>query len=256
MARYAAEHARVTLVTCTMGERGINRLAPGRGSAGGQLGALRARELKAACAALGVRDHRFLGGPGRWRDSGPGTRSNDPHCFRLANVDEAAGELAEVVREVRPQVMVTYDAYGFYGHPDHVQAHKVAWRAYTLACDRARTKFYALTIPRSVLAAAVLGTPWSAGRKSLPSADAPTLGIPDEQVTTEISAQAHLEAKLAALAAHATQIAVDGPFFLAAGLRGLRALGTEYYTLLAGPRAAKPAPGDHGREDDLFSGVS
>ena len=83
-------------------------------------------------------DHRFLGGPGRWRDSGMmGTAGqHDPRCFWQADVDEAAAALLDVIREVRPQVLVTYDANGFYGHPDHIQAHRVAWRAFELAADR------------------------------------------------------------------------------------------------------------------------
>lgn len=257
MARYAAEGARVTLVTCTMGERGINRLASEHAERRDRLGELRVLELEAACAALGVSDHRFLGGPGRWHDSGamatPG--GEDPRCFWHADGDEAAGELAKVIREVSPQVLVTYDADGFYGHPDHVQAHKVAWHAYQLTCDTTLAKFYALTIPRSVLAEAIRQTPWSAGQ-NVPPADALRIGLPDDQVTTEIEATAYLDAKLSALKAHATQITVDGPFFLAAGLMGARALGTEYYTLLAGPGASESASRAQGREDDLFSGVS
>src|SRR5580658_7035711 len=111
MARYAAEGARVTLVTCT----------------------------------LGVTDHRFLGGPGRWRDSGMmGTEGNDdPRCFWQADVDQAARALLDVIGEVRPQVLVTYDANGAYGHPDHIQAHRVAWRACELAGPDAPAKLYA-----------------------------------------------------------------------------------------------------------------
>ena len=92
-----------------------------------RLGEYRIGELAAACAELGVTDHRFLGGPGRWRDSGMmGTEANDdPRCFWRADVNQAARALLDVIREVRPQVLVTYDANGFYGHPDHIQAHRV-----------------------------------------------------------------------------------------------------------------------------------
>ena len=152
MARYAAEGAQVTLVTCTLGELGeiippsLAHLAAGEGD---RLGEYRIGELAAACAALGVTDHRFLGGPGRWRDSGMmGTDGNDdPRCFWRADVDQAARALLDVIREVRPQVLVTYDANGFYGHPDHIQAHRVAWRAFELAAEHGLAKFYATAAP-------------------------------------------------------------------------------------------------------------
>src|SRR6476659_3126432 len=107
MARYAAEGAQVTLVTCTLGELGeiippsLSYLAEGDG---GRLGEYRIGELNAACAELGVTDHRFLGGPGRWRDSGMmGTAGNDdPRCFWRASVDEAADALLGVIRAVPP----------------------------------------------------------------------------------------------------------------------------------------------------------
>ena len=140
MARYAAAGVPVTLVTCTLGELGeiipadLAYLAAGRGDL---LGKYRIGELEAACAALGVTDHRFLGGPGRWRDSGMmGLPSNDdPGCFWQADTGEAVLDLVAIIREVRPRVMVSYDDRGFYGHPDHIQAHRVAWRAFQLAGD-------------------------------------------------------------------------------------------------------------------------
>lgn len=304
MAKYAAEGARVTLVTCTMGESGMNRLTrsfrPGRGGVAGrprtemagqprtemagqprtemagqpgtemagrwhaeitkrrrrEMAEIRGRELEAACAALGVADHRFLGGPGRWRDSGPmggaDPNSSDPHSFARADVEEAAHEMAAVIREVQPQAVVTYDANGFYGHPDHVQAHRVTWRAYQLACDCGLTKFYATTMPRSVLEAAIRRP---AGAAVGPASNRGRLrmGSSDEEVTTEIDATAFLNAKLAALRSHATQISVDEPFFHAMGLVEMRALGTEYYVRLAGPSDTIPSNGGHFREGDLFS---
>jgi N-acetyl-1-D-myo-inositol-2-amino-2-deoxy-alpha-D-glucopyranoside deacetylase len=239
MAKYAAEGARVTLVTCTLGELGeiippeLAHLAADRED---RLGEYRIGELDAACAVLGVTDHRFLGGPGRWRDSGMmGTEANDdPRCFWRADVDEAAAELLKIIREVQPQVVVTYDANGYYGHPDHIQAHRVAWRAFELATAngphaadphpaRPPGKFYAMAAPDA------------AG------------------VTTEIDASAYFAAKLAAMRAHATQITVSDPFFALSNQIRQRALGVEYYTLLAGPRGPAADPGTPGgRETELF----
>ena len=159
MAMYAARGAGVTLVTCTLGELGEvipPELAHLAWDADGGLGKYRIGELAAACQALGVTDHRFLGGPGRWRDSGMmGLPTNDwDGSFWQADVAEAADLLLNVIREVRPQVMVSYDANGFYGHPDHIQAHRVAWRAFGLA-DGLVSKFYATAVPKSVLAESI-----------------------------------------------------------------------------------------------------
>jgi len=222
MARYAAQGAQVTLVTCTLGELGeiippsLAQLAADKED---RLGEYRIGELAAACAALGVTDHRFLGGPGRWRDSGMiGAEGNDdPRCFWRADVDQAAAALLDVIRDVRPQVLVTYDADGAYGHPDHIQAHRVARRAFELASKLdGPAKFYA------------------------------TAAAGSGQVTTRIDGGAYFGQKLAAMRAHATQITVSAPFFALSDSVRRRASGTEYYTLLAGPHV----PGD--RETDLF----
>jgi N-acetyl-1-D-myo-inositol-2-amino-2-deoxy-alpha-D-glucopyranoside deacetylase len=246
MARYAAEGAQVTLVTCTLGELGevippeFGHLAAGREN---RLGEHRIGELAAACAALGVTDHRFLGGAGRWRDSGMmGEPSNDdPRCFWRAGVDEAAAQLAVVIREVRPQVLVTYDENGLYGHPDHIQAHRVALRAVTVAArapdpagGRAApwrvARCYATAVPQSVAEAA--GLPF---------------WMPDEQVTAQIDGATHLAAKTAALRAHATQIAVDGDRFALADGAWRPIMAREFYTLLGAPPPAMT--------DDLFAGL-
>jgi N-acetyl-1-D-myo-inositol-2-amino-2-deoxy-alpha-D-glucopyranoside deacetylase len=266
MAKYAAEGASVTLVTCTLGELGEiipPELAHLAADADGGLGEYRIGELAAACAALGVTDHRFLGGQGRWRDSGmmgePTNEASD--CFWQADVEEAAGELLAVIREVRPQVMISYDDNGFYGHPDHIQAHRVAWRAFELA-DGQVSKFYAMTVPKSVLAEAIKlmrgSEPDShpAGGTDFTQVDAVEdlpFGVPDEVVTTDIDATGYLDAKVDAMRAHATQIAVDSPFFALSNKVGQRTLGREYYILLAGPRGPGRAP--HGWEPDLFAGI-
>ena len=228
MAKYAAQGAQVTLVTCTLGELGeiippaLAHLAAGRDD---RLGQYRIGELDAACATLGVTDHRLLGGPGRWRDSGMmGTPGNDdPRCFWRADVDAAAAELVAVIREVRPQVMVSYDAEGGYGHPDHIQAHRVARRAFQLSARTAAplAKFYATA---------------SAG---------------SAQVTTEIDGTRYLPAKLAAMRAHATQIILDGQHFALSDRVRREVTSHELYTLLADGRD----DGVQGRERDLFAGI-
>ena len=265
MAKYAAEGAAVTLVTCTLGELGEvipPDLAYLAADKDGGLGEYRIGELAAACAELGVTDHRFLGGAGRWRDSGMmGEPTNDdPRCFWRADVEEAAAALLDVVRDVRPQVIVSYDANGFYGHPDHIQAHRVAMRAFEKAGGLVR-KMYANTVPKSVLVGMVErmrgGDPAerpAAGTGFTPVQSAGELpfGVPDEVVTTEVDATAYLDNKLNAMRAHATQITVDSPFYALSNNLGVRAFGVEYYILLAGERG--PA-GSGGREADLFAGI-
>ena len=270
MAKYAAERVRVTLVTCTLGEEGeilepgLEHLAADRDDG---LGQHRVGELAAAMEALRVDDHRFLGGPGRWRDSGMmGTPANErPDCFWRADLDEAVRELVAVVREVRPQVVVTYDSNGGYGHPDHVQAHRVTVAAVDAAADPAYApelgevwaadKLYWTAIPKSVLQDGIDELK-AAGHPSffgVDSADDLPFGVSDDEVTTEVDASDHLEAKVAAMRAHRTQIAVDGPFFALSNNVGQRAFGIEHFVLARGPRGEGRGP--LGREGDLFGGL-
>ncbi|QMU67709.1 N-acetyl-1-D-myo-inositol-2-amino-2-deoxy-alpha-D-glucopyranoside deacetylase [Streptacidiphilus sp. P02-A3a] len=270
MARYAAEGDHVTLVTCTLGEEGevigagLAHLAADREDS---LGAWRIGELAAAMRELGVTDHRFLGGPGRYRDSGMmGVESNRrPDSFWRADLDEAAAHLVAVVREVRPQVLVTYDPDGGYGHPDHIQAHRVAMRARELAADpafrpelgevHAIAKVYWNCMPRSVVEAGFAALR-AAGKESpfpgIASAEDVPGVVDDDQVTAAVDGSAFARNKSAAMRAHATQIAVDGPFFALSNDLGQPMPVTEYYRLVhgeAGPRGAD------GWEGDLFAGL-
>ena len=173
--------------------------------------------------------------------------------------------LVAVVLEVRPQVVVTYDENGGYGHPDHIQAHRVAVAAFAKAADSAyapevgepwaASKLYYTAMPKSVLQAAIDAVRESGGTmfEGVESVDDLPFGVPDEVVTTQIDAPEQFEAKMAALHAYPTQISVDGPFFALSNSIGQRAFGTEHYTLVAGERGAGDGP--HGRESDLFAGL-
>ncbi|HVW80701.1 MAG TPA: N-acetyl-1-D-myo-inositol-2-amino-2-deoxy-alpha-D-glucopyranoside deacetylase [Mycobacteriales bacterium] len=267
MAKYAAAGDGVTLVTCTLGEEGeilVPELAHLASDRDGGLGEHRIGELDAAMAALGVTDHRFLGGAGRWRDSGmAGTATTEnPGCFWQADLDEAVGELVKVIREVRPQVVISYDANGGYGHPDHIQAHRVTVAGFEAAGAPQRypeagepwqpTKLYQAALPRSLLVTAfealkALGDEAPFG---VTSPDDMNMGVPDDEITTVIDAREFLPAKIEAMRAYPTQIAVDGHFFALSNDVGQGAFGVEHYTLVSGPR---PAPGEV--ETDLFAGV-
>ena len=260
MAHYVADGAHVTLVTCTLGEEGeihVPALARLEAAQADQLGGYRIVELERACAALGVTDHRFLGGAGRYRDSGMmGLATNKhPRAFWQADLDEAAGHLVEIMREVRPQVMITYDENGFYGHPDHIQAHRVAMRAAELAGDAAPTKIYYTAMPLSVLES---GMAAFRGLDNNPFAEVTRpeelpFGTPDEQIGARVDGTDVHQRKAAAMRAHATQIPANSWLYGIAGDFGDEFMGIEYFRLVKGERGATTGP--YRWESDLFSGL-
>ena len=217
LARAAAEGIRTVLVTCTGGE--VGEINPDTNVALTDLGAVRERELRAACEMLGVTHLELLG----YRDSGmAGTEDNNhPDSFAQADLDDATARLVELVRKYRPSVIVTYDENGFYGHPDHINAHRIAARAYELAGDpahRFRQRPGAVGAKEAVLhgrlevghrrvrAAAARGRHrrrrWTRAWRATSRPGAP----PDELVTTVVDVSAHVEQKRQALFAHATQM--------------------------------------------------
>jgi N-acetyl-1-D-myo-inositol-2-amino-2-deoxy-alpha-D-glucopyranoside deacetylase len=274
MAHYVASGARVTLVTCTLGEEGevlVPALRLLASEEADQLGGWRIAELNRAMAELGITDHRFLGGAGRFRDSGMmGTAANaNPRAFWRAAQDRAVFDaavaaLVEVIREVRPQVTVSYDDFGGYGHPDHLMAHRVATAAAAAAAQPefpvagppwTVSKFYWTAAPRSVLQrqlAALRAAP-DVPFEVPGSADDLGFAVDDELVTTVVQAPDQLAAKSRALAAHATQITVAGPFFALSNNRGQQVSATEYFRLVHG-KPGGPRDAD-GRETDLFGGL-
>jgi len=276
MAKYVDAGAGVTLVTCTAGEMGevlvpdLAHLAAERDDA---LGPHRREELAAAMRILGVTDHRFLGGFGcfrdsgmKWHDDGHAVPADDTHdeAFWNADLTEAADHLVEVVREVRPQVLVTYDQFGGYGHPDHIQAHRVATYAATLAAvpsyrldlgdpwEIAKVYWVAMSEERmrdSLRALREAGdTKTFEGME--PDGDLPPFITPDALISTRIDGSAHVEQKLTALAEHRTQVEEDGPFF-SGGESSHAFWGEEAYRIVRGT----PRPGPEGFETDLFAGV-
>ncbi|MGH3878677.1 MAG: N-acetyl-1-D-myo-inositol-2-amino-2-deoxy-alpha-D-glucopyranoside deacetylase [Actinophytocola sp.] len=255
IARYAAAGVQVTLVTCTLGEEGeiipdsLRQLAADHAD---QLGGYRIGELRSACAALGVSDHRWLGGPGRWRDSGMvGVAANGhPRAFAGGDLDEQAATLAAVLDEVRPQVVVTYGPDGGYGHPDHIRAHDVTMAACEKAGGVARL-FHAVTSRAATEngvaeLARVDGLPYRLPEPGeLPVTD-------DSLITTTVSIADVLSAKLRALRAHATQVSVwqaaDGAHCYALSNGIAQPIpAAEFYVLAQG----EPT----GSDTDLFGGL-
>ncbi len=260
MALYAARGATVTLVTCTRGEEG-EVLTPGLAHLASSiediLGKHREIELRDAMAALGVADYRFLGGREKvFRDSGMvgAEHNNRPDVFWQADLNEAAGLLVKIIDEVKPHVLITYDEIGGYGHPDHIQAHRVAMRAVELSQWNIE-KIYWNTIPKSVIAEGIekmkeIGSDFFGAE----SVDDLPFAKDDSLVTTMIDGSEYVNQKMDAMRAHATQIALDGPFFALSNNLGLQVWGREFYTLVKGEKAA---PFDiNGRESDLLSGIN
>lgn len=266
IARYLAEGAEVTVVTCTLGEEGevIGRRWAGlvAGEAD-QLGGYRILELTAALAELGEIEPVFLGGAGRWRDSGmAGTPAAEhPRAFVNAEFEVAAGALAELIRELRPHVVITYDEVGGYGHPDHIQAHQVTMAA-VAAAEASGTagrpgwvtaKVYQTVTEHDALAAGLgrmgeLPDGWALpAAGELPAHTAAA-------VTTEIDISGVLDRKIRALAAHATQVEVapGGRAFTLSNLVAQPILDREHYILTRGTIGP---PGADGRETDLFAGL-
>jgi len=263
MAYYAANGVQVTLITCTRGEEGeilVPELAHLASDKEDKLGEHRIGELAAAMRELGITDHRFLGDEeSKWRDSGMmGTPQNTrPDVFWNADLDVVAKHLLNVILEVKPHVMITYDENGGYGHPDHIKAHQTAMRAAELA--RASgweiPKIYWNTIPISVIEegiAALAGT--GSDFFGVEKAEDFPFAAPDELVSTVITAEDYVSKKMAAMKAHPTQIALSGPFFALSDNLGYKVWGREFYRLVHGTAAA--LFDENGRETDLFAGIA
>lgn len=266
IARYAAENVEVTIVTCTLGEEGeiIPRDLDQLGSwAGDQLGGYRAGELAAAGSALGWAAHRYLGGIGRWRDSGmagsvfdgasavksaSAQSAEHPRAFVKGSPAEQARQLRAVLDEIRPQVVVSYDEHGGYGHPDHVRAHEITMAA-TEGAESVARVFHTVTSAEATSAGLARlredgGVPFRvAGDGELPT-------TPDAEITTTVDVRDHVPAKLAALRAHATQVEVPAtrePCFALSNGVAQPVPGAEFFVLVRGQAA--------GAELDLFGGL-
>ncbi len=261
IAHYVGRGAQVQVVTCTLGEEGEvigQRWAGLTADRADQLGGYRIGELGAALAALGVAAPIFLGGPGRWRDSGmAGTQPVSRQARFAESGQDAVDVLLDVIATLRPHVVVSYDPNGGYGHPDHIRAHEITTAA--VAASRAGgpwpvPKLYWAVLSKSAASTAVAeldAADLLPGWQPLPG-DA--LGFDDDRITTRIDAGDGLAAKVEALRAHATQVTV-GPTGRACALSNDMAfpiLGVEHYVLAAGTLGER---GPDGFESDLLAGL-
>jgi mycothiol conjugate amidase Mca len=259
-ARYAAEGIRTVLVTCTLGEEGeIVDAALNTSPNKARLAEIRYDELRAAVAHLGIEHLEVL----PYRDSGMiGTPSNEhPESFAQADLHEATGRLVWLIRHYRPQVLVTYNEQGGYGHPDHIMAHKMTLAAWDAAGDGAQypdagapwtpLKLYYISFRRALW----LKT-WTTMRErglptpmDMPDFD-PNRFVDDPRVTTTLDIKPYLPQKLAALRAHRTQIRPDWMWLGVPEDVREALLYAEHFV-----RVSTRVPVPEGDEDDLFAGL-
>jgi LmbE family N-acetylglucosaminyl deacetylase len=257
LARYANEGVRTVLVTCTDGScgDGPGGIKPGQpGHDPAAVAALRRTELETSCRTLKVSDLELLG----YTDSGMmgWPQNHAPGSFWTTPVAQAAERLAALMRHYRPDVVVTYDENGFYGHPDHIQTHRITMAAIELTAIAA--KVYWTTIPRSTMAEfrriiAELDPDRDKPKTETDPAppvgdDQPPIGLPDEQISTWVDVTEFGKHKYESLAAHASQ--GDNIFFLNMGVqRFTQLMGTETFVRVQDSTGA-PLP-----ETDLFAGL-
>jgi N-acetyl-1-D-myo-inositol-2-amino-2-deoxy-alpha-D-glucopyranoside deacetylase len=277
MAKYVSEGAAVCLVTCTLGEEGeilvpeLEYLGADRDD---QLGPHRLGELKAAMDILGVEDFIRLGGDGRFRDSGM-AYNDQGHAiardvlrdgtFWTTDLLEAANELVPVIRDRKPQVLITYNEMGGYGHPDHIQAHRVAMYAAQLAGVRGYrpdlgapwriSRILWSTMSKQRLVAGIKALRDAGDLETFKGFD-PEGGLmpmisDDADIAAEIDGMPWVKQKMDALRAHASQVTADGPFFSGAKVLGDAQWSHEYYRFVDGV----PFPEGDGWATDLFVGL-
>jgi N-acetyl-1-D-myo-inositol-2-amino-2-deoxy-alpha-D-glucopyranoside deacetylase len=202
----------------------------------------------------------------KWDDNGSATVADDtrPDTFWHADLTEAADLLVEIIREVRPQVVVTYDQFGGYGHPDHIQNHRVTTYAVALATVRSykpelgkawdAPKVYWTAMSKSQMSEGLRAVRAAGDTTTFEDWDPDNLpfGSSDEELDAVVDGDDYADAKMEAMKAHATQITLDGPFFALSNNLGNKMWGKEYYRLAKGV----PGPvGASGLEEDLFAGL-
>ena len=267
LVRYGEQGIRTVLVTATLGEEGeIVDPELNTPETRERLADVRRVELDKAVAILGIQHLEVLG----YRDSGmAGKESNThPQCFNTADLDEATGRLVRLVRAYRPQVLISYNANGGYGHPDHIACHKVTVAAWDAAGDATRypeagepwtpLKLYETASPRNRWLRMFELLREQGYRSPLDREDfkIEQFTVPDEAVTTMIDVGDYLDRKRDALRVHRTQIAADGPF-LSMPVELQRQLNaSEFFTLVASRIPLRRETGDPDvLEDDLFAGI-
>ena len=261
LAKCAAEGVHVALLCATRGE--VGQISDASLATSKNLGQVREGELRAACEILGVKDLHIL----EYRDSGmAGTSDNGhPRAFNQANQDEVVASIVEVIRRLKPQVVMTFESHGGYGHPDHIAIHHAAREAFSAAGDPTRyaeqlaeglqphrpDKLYYFAFPRSVARGIHEAFREANIESDFSDMDPETLGVPDEEITTVVDVGRYSETKVRAARCHRTQTLADDPFSWAPEPVRSSIVSREYLI-----RAEPPfVPGRDHKEDDLFAGL-
>ncbi len=210
--QYSITGVETGLVCATRGE--VGEIADPALATPENLGEVREGEMRAAAEMLGVRNLWFLG----YRDSGmAGTAENqDPRAFNQASAAEVVGKLVGIIRQFRPQVMVTFDESGGYGHPDHIAIYRHTTSAFYAAADAVQypehgpahmvSKLYYTAFPRSIIRE--MGE-WMKSQNyegSFSNLDPEQLGIPDEQISVWLNVERWQETKTRSWSMHRTQM--------------------------------------------------
>ncbi|GCE30262.1 mycothiol S-conjugate amidase [Dictyobacter alpinus] len=266
-AYYNEQGVRTVLVTATLGEEGeiVDPALDEQAKAAmfPRLGEVRREELKQAVAALDIQESRLLG----FRDSGMAGRDSNQHpdSFHQANFAEAVKRLVALIREFKPQVIVTYDAFGGYGHPDHIQANRITNAAFDAAGEPRcypelnlppwqPSRLYYTAMPRSFMVQAMKAAQESGepGPWNNPEMNTAIMGTPDEQISTRIDVRKYIDKKIQALTAHKTQIAPDNFVFTLPEEQRKQMLGYEHFVLVRSAIASH-----HGElEQELFTNLA
>lgn len=268
-ARLSHEGVRTVLITSTHGEAGDifdpSMTEEERTYTFAHMGEVREKELAAAVAALGITEQCYLG----FRDSGMvGTADNDnPASYYRATFDEAVKRLVKYIREFKPQVIVTYDPWGGYGHPDHVQSHRVTAIAFDAAADKRfypelglepwqASKLYYTAFSRNMFkrTAEIMREKNIDGPWNNPQMDTDEWGVPDEFITTNFDVSDYVAQKKAAVKAHRTQMAPDNFMLVVPDELAGQVLGTESFILARTANGVSKPPAGQ-RENDLFDGL-
>jgi N-acetyl-1-D-myo-inositol-2-amino-2-deoxy-alpha-D-glucopyranoside deacetylase len=259
LARYADAGEQVVVITATDGSEGDVHNYENPEEVKLRLAEIRRAEIAEALEILGVEHQEFLG----YKDSGMmGEPSNEhPECFWQADFEEAVGRLVRLIRKYQPEVMIIYDPFGGYGHPDHIQVHRVGLAAYYAARDLGRypledneiewapSKLYWTAWPRSRVRAFAdarleQGTIDKSSHERMAAA-----GFPDDQVTAWIDVRDRWKQKEAAWRAYRSQIPADWFMLRVADAFEEQILGREAFARVATSVACNEV------EDDLFAGL-